>query len=131
MGACSPQVSQRDGRGGAVPARDGRRGRDVLTSDLGQYGVHGRHRFGGVGRALPSGAERAEGDRAEARGGRSSALRVGDADPRAVRVLGVVEPIAADVIAREDVAGDQRSADPEDPRGEQVLLDLGGRASWA
>ena len=93
--------------------------------------MHHRDRGGGVGRALPGGAEGAERDRAEAGGGRAPALGVGDADPRAVRVLGVVEPVAADVIARQDVAGDQRAADAQDARREQVLLDLGGRAWWA
>ena len=54
------------------------------------------------------------------------ALGVGDADPGAVGVLGVVEPVAADVVARQHVAGDQRAADAQDPGREQVLLDLGG-----
>ena len=59
-------------------------------------------------------------------GGRAFALRVGDPDPGAVRVLGVVEPVAADVVPGEDVAGDQRTPDAQDPRREQVLLDLRG-----
>ena len=55
---------------------------------------------------LALGAEGAEGDGSERGGGRAVAHAVGDAEPGAVAVLDVVEPVAADLVAGQDVAGD-------------------------
>ena len=77
---------------------------------------------------MARGTERAEGDRAQAGGRDASALGVADAEPGGFGVLGVVEPVSADVVGREHIAGDQRAAEPQDARRQQLLLDLGGGA---
>jgi hypothetical protein len=53
---------------------------------------------------------------------------VSDPQPRAVRVLDVVEPVTADVIAREHVAGDGGPGDARDAWRQQRLLHFGGGA---
>src|SRR4029434_7037553 len=47
-------------------------------------------------------------------------------EPEAVVVLGVVEEVAADLVARQHAAGDVRTLDGGDPRREQVRLYLAG-----
>ena len=74
------------------------------------------------------GAEGAERDGGQGGGGRALADRVGDPEPRAAGVLDVVEPVAADVVAGQDVAGQGGAGDACDARRKRGLLDLGGGA---
>jgi hypothetical protein len=48
---------------------------------------------------------------------------VGDGQPGAVAVLDEVEPVAADLVGRQQAAGQLAAGDADDPRREEVLLD--------
>ena len=72
-------------------------------------------------------AQRADRKRRNRSGRVALAGRVGDDQPQAVRVAGVVKEVAADVIAGQHAPGDIRPANTGEPRRQQVLLNLGGR----
>ena len=72
------------------------------------------------------GAQRADRQRGKRRGRIALAGRVGDDQPQAVRVAGVVKEVAADVIAGQHAPGEVGPADASKPRRQQVLLNLGG-----
>jgi hypothetical protein len=76
--------------------------------------------------AAAGGAQGSEGRGAEACGGRAAARALGDRKPGAVAVVDEVEPVAADLVGRQQPAGQLGALDPDDPRREEVLLDLGG-----
>ena len=115
-----------DRRCRAVPGRD----RDVrgrpAARDLAQHLVHRRGPRRRVGAAWRAERNAPRSTAPEAGRGRAPRPSVSAMPIQAQSsVLGVVEPVAADVVAGQDVAGDQRAADPQDPRRQQVLLDLG------
>ena len=81
--------------------------------------MHRQQTFGGIDRLAADGAKRPEGDGADAGGGRSCPIGVRDPDPGAAGVFGVVEPVSADLISGEDVAGEGRAADARDAGGKR------------
>ena len=78
------------------------------------------------GAGAASGAQRADRQRGKRRRRVALAGRVGDDQPQAVRVGGVVKEVAADVIAGQHAPGDVGSVNAGKPRRQQVLLNLGG-----
>ena len=88
-------------------------------------------RGGQVAAAAPRRAIGAQRDRPDGRGLRALADRVGHAEPAAVGHRAMIDPVAADVIGREDRAGHLGALQMPDPRRQQVLLQLGGRAALA
>ena len=72
------------------------------------------------------GAQRTDRQRGKRRGRVALAGRVGDDQPQAVRVAGVVKEVAADVIAGQHAPGDVGPVNAGQPRRQQVLLNLGG-----
>ena len=48
-----------------------------------------------------------------------------------MQILGVIKPVAADLVAGQDVSRKRRAADSSDSRRQEVLLDLGGGAGRA
>ena len=87
-----------------------------------------------VGQVAAAAARRAVGaqrDRADGRGLRALADGVGHAEPAAVGHRAVVDPVAADVVGRQDRAGHLGALQARDPRRHEVLLELGGRAARA
>ena len=85
-----------------------------------------RHRGGGEVVARPArGAVGGEADRADRRGLGALADGVGDAQPGAAGHRAHVEPVAADVVGGDHRAGQLGALDGHDPRGHQLLLELG------
>ena len=79
--------------------------------------------------AAPGRPERAQGDRRQPGRRSAAAGGIGHREPCPVGVLGVVEPVAPDVVAGQHVARHRCAGHRHDPRRQQVLLDLrrGGR----
>ena len=120
-----PAVDDLEPEGRRVPVRGDRRHLRRRAGHLAQGPVHEHHRLVRAGAAAPGRAQRAERDRAARGGARAGAEPVGQRDPDAVEVLDDVVPVARHLVAREHVAGDLTAADPQDPRRQQALLDLG------
>ncbi len=78
------------------------------------------------GVVAPGGAQRADGERGDGRCRVALAHRVAHGEPQPVVVVGVVEEVTADLIARKDATGDLGALDGGDAGWQQVLLDLGG-----
>ena len=84
--------------------------------------------FGGLleRRVIAAGrAQRPDGERGDRGGGVALAYRVANGQPESVVVVGVIEEVAADLIARKHAAGDVGAGKGGDARRQQVLLDLG------
>jgi hypothetical protein len=118
-------------RGGPVPA-----GQDGAHEDVGDLQrthrvVDARRRVGQVTAAAARRAVGAQRDRADGRGLRSLADGVGHAEPAAVAHRAVVDPVAADVVGRQDRAGQVGALQAGDARRHEVLLELGGGAARA
>ena len=75
------------------------------------------------------GTQRADRQRGQRRGRVALARRVSDDQPQAIRVAGVVEEVAADVIAGQHAPSDIGALNASKPRRQQVLLNLRGRLS--
>ena len=126
-----PAAQPRQRRRGGVPRCEQGAHEDLADLECADRLVDVGGRVGQVAAAAARRAIGAQRDRPDGRGLRSLAHRVGHAEPAAVHHRAVVDPVAADVVGGEDRAGHLGPFEMRDPRRQQVLLELGGRAALA
>src|SRR5581483_11757846 len=122
-----PAVHPGHRRGDSSPARADRGDVEVVVVEPPNRLVYGGERILEILAAAPRRSEGAQGGGAQTCRRRAGPGGIGYGQPSAVPILDEVEPVAPDLVARQEPTRELCAGDPGDPRREKVLLDLGGR----